>query len=799
MKFMICPQCHKPSRAGQCMWCAFDVTDPQANARLRAQQAAKRAKGRATRAKAYHFLNALFQFNLSDFVAFLQHSAKWTLLGSMVGALAGTASALFLISLAWATQVRLAHGWLLFCLPLAGFGLGWLYYRFGGRASLGNNLVIDEVNNNQSSIPLRMAPFVLIGTVLTHLFGGSAGREGTAIQMGASQADGLARLVQLPSGDRRLMLMAGISGGFASVFGVPVAGFVFGMEVQSVGRIRYEGIVPCLVAAYVGDLVTRAWGAEHSHYPALVNLAINPLLLLKVAAAGLLFGLTSLLFIELTHGIKYLMQRLIGWPPLYPVVGGCVVILLTWLVGTQDYLGLSLPLAQKSMNGVGVPVAAFILKLLFTAITLGAGFPGGEVTPLFVIGSTLGYTLGRLLGVDPAFMAAIGLVAVFAGASNTPLACALMGIEVFGGGSALYLFLGCVLSYLASGHRSIYVTQAVDVPKGLGGDLPAMKSLKALAARRPGWLPPVPGISGAFAHRPLQTMMSAAVVAVPVAATVAELIDLALQSGVRAFPVINADKQVLGMVTDSDLERRGLETTLSLLKFMSAPERSELLRRGGAMPVTQIMSQPALTLGQNATLAEALLFIHQHNLKRLPLVDATGRLAGILTRSDLLRELAFAAPAAANDADLRLNWDAQIKSVALEPAVSVTLTTPLHTTLQLMNAYAQKRVAVTDVAGGVLGLISSSDLLARTPAKVRPEIAAALRRPTQPIPLHLTQTAASLMTTPVLTVQRTSLALDALRLLLDHQIKRLPVVDGTGRLLGFVGRAGLLHVLLAAS
>ena len=233
---------------------------------VRAQQATARARRRALEQRVYQHLDELFVIHPADFFAFLRLAGKWTLLGGAAGVMAGTASYIFLISLAWATATRLAYPALLYALPLIGFGVGWLYYRFGDTAGLGNNLVIDEVNNNRAKIPLRMAPLVLLGTILTHLGGGSAGREGTAIQMGASLADGLRRAIGLTGEDRRLLLMAGISGGFGSVFGVPAAGFVFGMEVQGIGRIRYEGIIPCLVASFIGDLVGRAWGAPHERH-----------------------------------------------------------------------------------------------------------------------------------------------------------------------------------------------------------------------------------------------------------------------------------------------------------------------------------------------------------------------------------------------------------------------------------------------------------------------------------------------------------------------------------------------------
>lgn len=425
-----------------------------------------------------------FRINPAEHFAILKLLVKWLALGSLAGILSGTASAIFLKALEWATATRVANPWLLYLLPVAGLALGWAYYKYAGSAARGNNLVIEELHINQNPVPLRMAPMVLAGTVLTHLFGGSAGREGTAIQMGSSLADWIQRLLGLTPDDRRLMLMAGISGGFGSVFGTPLAGFVFGLEVQNVGRIRYDGVLPCLVAAIVGDQVTRAWGVTHSHYPQLSLVAPDGLLFLKVLLAALIFGLASLLFIELTHGLKKLSKDWIGWQPFQPFVGGLIIIALTLLLGTQDYLGLSLPLIQHTFDGTGVDTWAFLFKIIFTAITLGTGFMGGEVTPLFVIGSTLGFTLGRVLGVDPAFMAAIGFVAVFAGASNTPLACALMGLELFGSGATLYIVVGCFVAYLASGHRSIYVTQRVHIPKAAGLDIEPDESLEAMAVRQ---------------------------------------------------------------------------------------------------------------------------------------------------------------------------------------------------------------------------------------------------------------------------------------------------------------------------
>ena len=431
------------------------------------------------------------RFEPQELGALAHMLGKWVLLGGAVGALAGLASALFLISLDWATRFREAHPAIILALPVAGVALGWFYQRYAGIAAQGNNLIIDEIHTHQTpiSIPLRMAPMILLGTLITHLFGGSAGREGTALQMGASLADGLRRAlgrwlnVDINRQDRRLMLMAGLSGGFGSVFGTPVAGFVFGMEVQQIGQMRYEGILPCLIAAVVGDWVTRALGVAHAHYPTIAATGIEPVLLLKVAAAGVLCGLTSLLFVELTHAIKFLSSGLY-LRLLRPVLGGLMVLALTGLLGTQDYLGLSLPLIQRSVQGESIHALAFLLKLVFTAITLGSGFLGGEVTPLFVIGATLGHSLGRLLGVDPAWMAMLGFVAVFAGASNTPLACTLMGLELFGSGSPIYFMLICVIAYLCSGHRGIYITQRIQTAKSDRQDIAVGDTLQTHANKR---------------------------------------------------------------------------------------------------------------------------------------------------------------------------------------------------------------------------------------------------------------------------------------------------------------------------
>jgi H+/Cl- antiporter ClcA len=282
--------------------------------------------------------------------------------------------------------------------------------------------------------------------------------------MSGSLTDWLSRVLHLGPGDRRLMLIAAIAGGFGAVFGVPVAGAVFALEVQAIGRVRYEALVPALTASVVGNLVVEALGFDHAVQPQL-DVGLDAWLLARVALAGLAFGLTGAAFAELAHLIKRATAHVIAWPPLRLVVGGVGVVGLALVFGTE-YCGLSLPLIELGLAGVPLGFDVFALKLLFTALTLGSGFPGGEVTPLFVIGTTLGAALATPLGLPVTLVAAVGFVAVFAGASNTPLACTIMGVEIFGSGAAVPLAVGCVVAYVFSSHRGIYPSQRIHAAKG---------------------------------------------------------------------------------------------------------------------------------------------------------------------------------------------------------------------------------------------------------------------------------------------------------------------------------------------
>lgn len=394
------------------------------------------------------------------------HLVRWVALAAASGALAGVASYAFLESLDAATELRLERPWLLYLLPAAGAVVGLVYHRWAGRAAAGNELLLEEIHEPTAWVPRRMAPLVFAGSVVSHVFGASVGREGAALQMSGSLTDLMARRLRLAHHDRRVLLIAAIAGGFGAMFGVPLAGAVFALEVQAVGRVRYEALVPALTASIVGDLVVGGLGRDHAEMP-VVTLPVDAAVLAKVAVAGLAFGLVSTAFSSLVHGIKRLSTRVIAHPALRPVVGGAATVGLAALVG-RDYLGLSLPLVDDALAGIAPAGGVFALKLVFTAIALGFGFPGGEVTPLFVIGATLGGALAVPLGLDVQALSAVGFVAVFAGAANTPLACTIMGAELFGSGSVVAVAVGCVVAYVFSSHRGIYPAQRLDTPKRLG-------------------------------------------------------------------------------------------------------------------------------------------------------------------------------------------------------------------------------------------------------------------------------------------------------------------------------------------
>ena len=415
---------------------------------------------------------------------------KWLAIGIPSGAVVGSAVAMFLWSLDRVTELQWQYPWLLSLLPLAGLASGYLYHRLGQTAEAGNNLIMEQIHEPGGGVPARMAPLVLIGTLITHLFGGSAGREGTAVQMGGSIVATLGRWLKLSGSDTQILLTAGIAAGFGAVFGTPLTGAIFAIEVLTIGRMSYQALIPCLIASIVGDQVNTAWGIGHTEYHVAwaaqltqpnAGITFEWLLAGKIAIAAIGFGFVSVLFAQLTHGIIWAFKRTVRIAWLRPAVGGVIVILLTQALGHRDYLGLGVNANPDTPDAVtiqscfligGAAMLSWWWKLLFTAVTVGSGFKGGEVTPLFFIGAALGNVLGTTLGAPVDLMAALGFVAVFAGATNTPLACTVMAIELFGHGNGsllssgfvIYAAIACFLSWLLSGNSSIYHAQRTGDP-----------------------------------------------------------------------------------------------------------------------------------------------------------------------------------------------------------------------------------------------------------------------------------------------------------------------------------------------
>lgn len=391
--------------------------------------------------------------------------SKWLLIATLVGIFVGSASAFFLSSLHWAENIRESNKWVIWLLPLAGMLVGMLYHYFGKNAEAGNNLLIDTViHPEKERIPLRMAPLVLFGTIATHFFGGSAGREGTALQMAGSISDQLSKPLRLNHDDRKILIISAIAAGFGSVFGTPLAGAIFGLEVIVIGKMKYDAIFPAFLASILADYVTRLWGIGHTQYVIQSIPDVSTLNIVYSVIAGIIFGLVAAVFSKLNHRISRLFKEKIGYPPFRPLIGGAIVAIAVFAIGTTKYIGLGVPTIVDAFNQ-DLPSYDFAVKLIFTAVTLGAGFKGGEVTPLFYIGATLGNAIAWFIPLPIGLLAGMGFVAVFAGATNTPLACSIMAIELFGAECGIFVAIACIVSYLMSGNNSIYNGQFIGQPK----------------------------------------------------------------------------------------------------------------------------------------------------------------------------------------------------------------------------------------------------------------------------------------------------------------------------------------------
>lgn len=388
---------------------------------------------------------------------------KWLFIIIMTASIVGSATAWFLIALDFVTIWRTDNIWIVNFLPLIGLGIGYAYHYFGTAVQKGNDLILEThqaaettstTNSSIKPIPLIMAPLVFISTLLTHVGGGSAGREGTAVQMGGAIADQFTALFKLNAAERKTILITGVSAGFAAVFGTPFAAAVFALEIMSFKKIKFENIIPSFAAAFGAHYICLAWMVKHTVYSIDIIPSITTSSLSWTMLAGIIFGLAALLFIYTGKIFETLFSK-IKFEPMRPFIGGIIIALFIVVANSTKYIGLGIPSIVDAFNE---PAGSFdfALKILLTSLTLSAGFKGGEVTPLFFIGAALGNILIWFIPFPMALLAGMGFVAVFAGATHCVIASIIMGIELFGIQAGMYVGLASIVAYFASGMNGIY-------------------------------------------------------------------------------------------------------------------------------------------------------------------------------------------------------------------------------------------------------------------------------------------------------------------------------------------------------
>ena len=389
---------------------------------------------------------------------YVRSIGKWLVLAVAVGLVCGVIGTAFHVGVHEATLLRGEHPWLLWCLPLAGLVIVG-FYKLTKTEGQGTNAVIDEVHLGKG-LPILLLPAIFLGTVLTHLCGGSAGREGAALQMGGTIGFHTGRLFRLDDKDLRIATLAGMAAFFSALFGTPLTAAIFSIVVISVGVMYHAAMFPCLTAALTAYGVSLLLGVEPTRFTVEMP-ALAAGTMLRIGVLAVLCALVSVLFCGVMHTAEHLMDRYFPNAWMRVAAGGFAVIALTYLCGTTDYNGAGMEVVTAAVEQGTAHPAAFLLKLLFTAVTLAAGFKGGEVVPSFFVGATFGCVVGPLLGLPAGASAAIGLVAVFCGATNCPLASTLLSIELFGDAGLLYFALACVISYMLSGYSGLYSSQTI--------------------------------------------------------------------------------------------------------------------------------------------------------------------------------------------------------------------------------------------------------------------------------------------------------------------------------------------------
>ena len=386
-------------------------------------------------------------------------SIKWVIFAIIVGALVGLCGIAFYFLLSFVTVLRKQNPWLLFLLPVGGLAIAALYRLLHDEKDAGTNLVISAIHSDDE-LPLRMAPLIFISTLITHLFGGSAGREGAALQMGGSIGNALGKFFHFDDKDKHVMIMCGMSAAFSALFGTPMAAAILPMEIVSVGVMYYIALVHCVISSLVAHGIAYIFGISNTmftiaHVP---DFGVVPAI--RISILAILCALVSILFCVLLHKTEELYRKFFENAYLRIFIGGCIVIVLTLLVGNQNYNGTGINIIESCINGTVRP-EAFLLKMIFTALTLGAGFKGGEIVPSFFTGAAFGCLFGILTGFSPTLCTAVGMTAVFCGVTNCPITSLLISFELFGYDGMPYFLLAIAFSYMLSGYFGLYRSQKI--------------------------------------------------------------------------------------------------------------------------------------------------------------------------------------------------------------------------------------------------------------------------------------------------------------------------------------------------
>ncbi len=386
-------------------------------------------------------------------------SIKWVIFSLLSGTVVGLIGTLFHFGMSIVTMMRDKNPWLLFFLPIGGLAIVGSYRLLHDEKDTGTNLVLSAIHSGDN-LPLRMAPLIFISTLITHLFGGSAGREGAALQLGGSIGNGLGKLFRFDEKDKHIMIMSGMSAAFSALFGTPVAAAIFSMEVVSVGIMHYAALVPCVISSLVAFGIAQLFGISAESFRIVNVPAFSAIPAIKVSVLAILCALVSILFCIILHQSEHLYKKLFKNAYVRVFCGGCMIIVLTLLVGDQTYNGAGMNIIEQFMEGTVRP-EAFILKMIFTAVTLGAGYKGGEIVPSFFTGAAFGCLFGTLIGFSPSLCAAVGMIAVFCGVTNCPITSLLIGFELFGYEGVPYFLLAIAFSYMLSGYYGLYSSQKI--------------------------------------------------------------------------------------------------------------------------------------------------------------------------------------------------------------------------------------------------------------------------------------------------------------------------------------------------